>query len=792
MSTWRGDGGSERSVSYQNELAGAASGCIFRPRRLTEEEGTDVIAQEARELLEGIRVDLSQLKGSVDLRENTERLMSLKAARHLLAYKCMLDTAEQQTENVTASQRIPHAGFFFVPMATAPMTRLTICDYQEGVTQRKTSKPGRIDAAPSQDPPPWNSSTSLQSSEKATGEKISGASVSVQHRSVIPTTKMVSTANPLHASSGEENCLKQSSFPKEHGTDGTPDEMLFVSRADEMWIRDYLRRLNIVTRDPTEMEERIDDPVLNGVALRCLVDIALKRERKEDGGAVHPAIVLRPKNLDDVRMNYVSSLNLLRAAETNATFEIPRECRLIRPEGVIVRGDSAALFTLMRTVVDAYLPTNCEQLWSASPITWQTCPDGGSYAASAMRSLELAVCAFLCSRNVLADPVLHQLPPDDAVVPSALMAPFLPPQRKLWQVRTDGFSSLYIPSVFPFLTNGTALCDVVAAVTGSRLSVHRNPRVKSNCMENIQAAFTELQKYCPVKMSPFFLDAPECVFYGDRRYILLLLEDVMRMTNGVLPRRRTPCSSDTPYLGGQPPSETLHVPTAQASRPSFSASLPEVRAHQCLAESAAWRSPKVSGDEESLRHPDNFTPRCVIASPLSGRRGVVCTTMTKRAAPSSAPLGEANVTVSTSNAPVAILSGVEYTEDEVELLRKWLIAVLGSDFHYTAADHSFSVSCRDLQLSGNSLIFSDGVVLAHVIRVLERRRCVELDSLEMHAKATAAKRRNIRKCLSFLQTEKRALLNVPLLDEILFSGNRLGVLYVVHCLKSTYRFAVRV
>ncbi|RNF11870.1 hypothetical protein TraAM80_00706 [Trypanosoma rangeli] len=790
MSTWRGDGVGERGVSYQKGLVAAASGCIFRPRQLTGEEGTDVIAQETRELLEGIRVDLSQLKGSVDLRENTERLMSLKAARQLIAYKCMLDTAEQQTENATASQQIPHAGFFFVPMAMAPMTRLTICDYQERVTQRQTSKLERIDAAPPQDPPPWNSSTSLQSSEKATGEKISGGSVSVQHRSLIPTARMVSAANTLHASSGEENCLKQSSSPKEHGTDGTPDEMLFVSRLDEMWIRDYLRRLNIVTRDSTELEERIDDPVLNGVALRHLVDVALKRERK-DGGVMRPAIVLRPKNLDDVRLNYVSALNLLRAAEKNATFEIPKECRLIRPEGVIVRGDSAALFTLMRTVVDTYLPTNCEQLWSASPMTWQTYPDGGSYAASAMSSLELAVCAFLCSLNILADPVLHQLPPDDAVVPNALMAPFLPPQRKLWQVRTDGFSSLYIPSVFPFLTNGTALCDVVAEVTGNRLSVHRNPRVKSNCMENIQAAFTELQKYCPVKMSPFFLDAPECVFYGDRRYILLLLEDVMRMANGVVPRRRAPCSSDTPYLGGQPPSEVLHVPMTQASRPSFSTSLPEVRAHQCLAESAAWQSARVSGNEEGLRHPDDFTPRCVIASPLSGRRGAVCTSLTKRASPSSAPLGEANVTVSTLNAPVAIMSGVEYTEDEVELLRKWLIAVLGSDFHYTAADHSFSVSCRDLQLSGNSLIFSDGVVLAHVIRVLERRRCVELDSLEMHAKATASKRRNIRKCVSFLQTEKRTLLNVPLLDEILLSGNRLGVLYVVHCLKSAYRFAVR-
>ncbi|RNF23033.1 uncharacterized protein Tco025E_02944 [Trypanosoma conorhini] len=446
----------------------------------------------------------------------------------------------------------------------------------------------------------------------------------------------------------------------------------------------------------------------------------------------------------------------------------------------------------MRTVVEAYLPTTCEGLWSSPSMTWQPCPAEESYAADAMRSLELAVCAFLHSLNVLADPVLHQLPPDDAVVPNALNAPFLPPQRKLWRVRTERFPALYVPAVFPFLTNGTALCDVVEKVTHRRLSVYRNPRVKSNCMENIQAAFTELQTSCPVKMSPFFLDAPERVFYGDRRFILLLLEDVMRMANDVPPRRRPPCPGDTPYLGGQHPAPAPRAPTIQASGPAFAASLPEVQKHQRLGESAARRSARVSGDEAGSRGSDKATPRCHIASPLWERRGVVGSTLTKRTSPSPAPVAEANVTESRLNAPVATLRGVEYTEEEVASMRRWLIEVLGSDFHYTAADHSFSVSSRELQLSGKSLIFSDGVVLAHVIRALEHRRCVELESIEMHARAAAAKRRNIRKCVSFLQTEKRALLNVPLLDEILLSGDRLGVLYVLHCLKNTYRFAVRV
>ncbi|RNF23034.1 uncharacterized protein Tco025E_02945 [Trypanosoma conorhini] len=247
MSTGEGEGGGDRSGSCGKEPVSAASGCVFTPRRQTDEEGTDVIAQEARELLERMRVDLKQLKGSVDLRENTERLMSLKAARQLMAHRRMMDAA--------ASQRAPHAGFFFVPMATAPMTRLTISGYQARVTQQQTFNLERVDAGPPPppDPPPWNSSTSLQGGERATGEKMPGAPAPVQHRRLIPTRGMPSTANTLREFSGEGNCLQQSSFPKEHATGDIPDKMRLVSRVDEVWIRDYLRRLNIVARDPNRI-----------------------------------------------------------------------------------------------------------------------------------------------------------------------------------------------------------------------------------------------------------------------------------------------------------------------------------------------------------------------------------------------------------------------------------------------------------------------------------------------------------------------------------------------------------
>ncbi|KAF8288937.1 hypothetical protein TcBrA4_0003410 [Trypanosoma cruzi] len=788
MNTGEVDGVGDSNESCREELASAASRQTVPPRRPTDEEGTDVIAQEARELIERMRVELSQLRGSVDLRENTERLMSLRAARHLMAYKRRSDAENQQPENVSEPQRIAQNEFFFVPMATAPMTRLTVCSHQEKGARQKRFKQQRFDAGPSQDSPPWNSSTSLQKSDKTTAKKVPGSTVSVRDCPLAPTKGIASTAHTLAEFNRVSNCLERTS---EEEVDDLTDKKGVVSRVDEIWVRDYLRRLNIVTRGPTESEGRIDDPVLNGVALHHLVSIALNRDLKE-GRATHPAIVLKPQNLDDVRLNYVVALNLLRAAENDATLQIPRECRLIRPESVILRGDSVALFTLMRTVIDAYLPTACEELWAAPSLTWQPHPDGGGYTPSAMRSLELEVCAFLQSQNVLADPVVHQLPPDDAPVPDALSAPFLAPQRKLWCMRNEGFPSLYIPSVFPFFTNGTALCDLVGRVTGNRLSVYRNPRVKSNCMENIQAAFTVLHRYCPTKMSPFFIESPECVFYGDRRYILLLLEDIMRMAHGVPPRRHAPRSTDTPHFERQRSSQVPHTLTVGVTQSSSSASMPEVQKQQRLGELASKLFEKNPGKEEGLRDPDRATPRCVIASPLSERRRAGRPTQAKQVPFSSAPLVETNITLGALDTPVAVLNGVEYMDDEVTTMQKWLIEVLGPGFHYTAADHSFSVSSRDLQLGGTSLIFSDGVVLAHMIRLLERRRCVELESIEMHAKATAAKRRNIRKCVLFLQTEKRALLNVPLLDEILLAGDRLGVLYVVQCLRNTYRFAVRV
>ncbi|KEG12202.1 hypothetical protein DQ04_01901080 [Trypanosoma grayi] len=799
MNALQNDGSGARGGARCDEAAAsaAAPGYTFTPRHLTDEEGTDVLAQEVLELLERMRVDLNQLKSSVDLRESTERTMSHAAARYLMASRW---AAEQRKASGTPSPQrpLPGSGFFFVPMATAPVRSLTLrgdtCAATSPPPPPKQLQPSRY--RPVDTAPPWNASTSLQGGEKGVVPKTPDECRTVRDRLPPPPPTRVRHQQEIGGDAETLNVACASlAWPVALITDGVnddPNTVANVSRMDDIQVRDFLRRLNIVGMELAETEGHIDDPVLNGVALRRLVAIALKC----DGGEANtysPDFVLKPKTIDDVRLNYVTALNMLRGAEKTTSFCIPRECRLIRPESVIVRGDSALLFLLMRTVISGFLPTNLEHLWAEPAVTWQPDPLQGSYAPSAMRSLELAVCSFLFSQDVLPDPVAHQLPSDDKIVPNALNAPFLSPQRRHWCIRREEFPSLYIPSVFPFLTNGTTLCDLVEGLTGSHIPVHRNPRVKLNCIENIQSAFTELWKYCPVRMSSFFIDAPHRVFYGDRRYILLLLEDIMRLVDGAPPRRHAPRPTDAPYLGSR---HLLHVARGglplSPKRPSLVSSSTMPLCHP--SDSLVRQSVANEEGEPKPRSPEPQTVlRCVIASPLSASRVANLAAPHTGISTDPAPHSGESVAVSgvVSSVPLAMLSGLDFTKEDVETARGWLVAVLGSDFRYTAADHSFFISGQDLQLQEPSLVFSDGVVLAHLIRTLERRRCAQLESIEVRAKAAAAKRRNIRKCVSFLQTERRILLEVPLLDEILFTGDLRGVLYVTQCLKNTYRHALR-
>ncbi|RHW68863.1 hypothetical protein DPX39_100052100 [Trypanosoma brucei equiperdum] len=739
--------------------------CGFEPRNTADGDGRELLVREALSLLGRMRVDLSHIKESANIRDNTERTMSLRANRSLVL-KGSPDS--KRLKGHVSSCGVYCGGALFFPLPTAPMTSLMLGSDEGRAVRHRPKQPAIEPCTASAAPPtlPLNKAVNHKGASKGDERILQNPA---GERQGLPVRKEARHCNPNNADDCSDDSSESLTNCSAELAGSVHENVDDVTRSDELKVRDYLRRLNIVEAELSESEEPINDPVLNGSALRRLLLAALHLSNG-NGETFNPVHVAPPKCLDDVRLNYVAAMGTLRNLRKVSGVSVPHECRIIKPESVLVKGKSRVLFSLLRVIIEACFPTTCEKLWSSPSLTWQVDSTAVGYQPSAMRRLEREVCDFLYLQKILPDPVAHRLPPDDAIVPPALQAPFLPPQRRLWCLRRDSFSSLYIPSVFPFLTNGAALCDLVDKVTGSHLPVHRNPRIKSNCIDNIKVAFDELHRYCPARMSSLFLNEAHRVYHGDRCYILLLLEDIMRFAADVPPRRQPPKHSDAPYF-----------PTASA--PSTTAPPPQLQLEVCVQPRQQEQRRQGAGHRLS-KSQERRVARCLITSPL---------TCCAAAGSKGRKVGDnvASTAQTTAPAPVVVLSGLDYATEEVEELGTWVTEVLGSDFRYVAADQSFSFSCRSLWLRDYPVLFSDGVVLAHLIRTLQRRPCVELESIELQAKSAAAKRRNLRKCISYLQTEKRILLDVPLLDEMLLSGSLQAVLYVVQSLKNTYRLAVR-
>nr|CCC93623.1 conserved hypothetical protein [Trypanosoma congolense IL3000] len=748
---------------------------IYKPRVASDGDGSDLLIHETLNLLERMRVDLSHLKESTDLRESTERSM-LQRATYGLARKQPF--GRKCTGGCLTPQRVYYGGTLLFPLPTAPMTSfvlngvstcVTKCPPKEQTSAAHTTSEGTPLNKPPRLPVEPNQPVHKAPSGADRQRQVTPVKATPKRRS----TKKVSSPECIDFEATTE-------VPTEL-SNNSDDEGQGTTNCDEGRIRDYLRRLNIVGIEVGDFDEPLNDPVLNGDALRRLVHL-VEHFIKQGDEEVAPLHVAHPKCIDDVRLNYKAALSALRSIQKAGEIRLPHGYRNIRPENIFVGGDSRSLFLLFQSIIEACLPVSCEKLWSHPSLTWQTDPIAASYSPSAMRTLERAVCNFLYLQNILPDPIAHHLPPDDDVVPTALQAPFMPPKRRQWCWRKDTFCSLYIPSVFPFLTNGSAFCDLVDRITGSRLPTHRNPRVKSNCIENIKACFSELHKHSPSSMGSLFLVEPHRVFYGDRRYILLLLEDIMRLADGVPPRRYLPRPGDVPYIPVAVGPSFLQV---EVDAPPTSPQ--RLQRQQEIPQQERQKGPR----DASPKLRDRAVVHCVITSPLAThlRPDRSRSRLSQQRQSQGAFISQPTRAVS---APPVVLKGERrVTLEEAEALEEWLVSVLGRDFRYVAADQSFTFSCQLPQLHGCSLIFSDGIVLSQLIRVLQRRRCEELESLEVQAKSAAAKRRNIRKCVSYLQTEKRILMDVPLLDEALFAGDYHAVLHVVQCLKNAYPFAVK-
>ena len=126
-------------------------------------------------------------------------------------------------------------------------------------------------------------------------------------------------------------------------------------------------------------------------------------------------------------------------------------------------------------------------------------------------------------------------------------------------------------------------------------------------------------------------------------------------------------------------------------------------------------------------------------------------------------------------------------EKELAALGEWLSTKLGRHFTYVAPDKSFDVRSGSIQVSDPCMIFSDGVVFAHLVRVLSYHKCSELDNVQLRPKSLAVKRNNVKKVLEFLRREKKILVDYVFLEDVLVSGDMRAVVLVLRCLKQCYK-----
>ncbi|CCW59919.1 unnamed protein product [Phytomonas sp. EM1] len=501
----------------------------------------------------------------------------------------------------------------------------------------------------------------------------------------------------------------------------------------EAAVRDYLRRMNILSLDV--VSNGIDtslnifhDALFNGCAL-CQLTSYLFVKQMELVTKGDPVACRQPRLIEEVRLNYIASLRIISEVPDCANVISPH-LLCFTPEDVYRHGRISALLNLYVHLIALRLPSP-ERLPLFPPeLSWQTPADTGHYApedALSMWKAERHACDFLFTCGVLPDPQYYALPEDNCLIPRPLDVPAIPHYHSKRFVRRGATpAALYIPSVFPYLCNGLALRRLVRRVfSGSvtrRLGPSGNPTTPAGCMESLHASLEALQTLSE-SLSCAQTRLVHHIYAGHRRSIVLLLVAVAEVVGHQM--RTTPRAS---------------------LRPSAMAS--------SLREDEA-RPSELSNSPLAVKRSDGRTPR----APASGKNG----------------LGSA-------------LDGNEasFSKKKRAHLHAWLGTVLGMNFKYASKDNTFSFSSSDFSFTDPFLLFSDGVVLAHLIRTLERRRCESLDCVLPTTKKPA-KLFNIRRCLLFVQQERGVTFNVSFIDERLLKGDLCGVLSLLRSLKEKYK-----
>lgn len=536
-------------------------------------------------------------------------------------------------------------------------------------------------------------------------------------------------------------------------------------------VRDFLYRMHIIAAlDADEAQVPVPlaftDAVLNGAALCQLVATLLR-----DGGALpaaDPVPCRCPRTLDEVRVNYAVAVAALRGAPDAAQRAVPRSAWTVTPEDVFSRTAPAALLGLFVHLISTYLPAP-EELPAWRPqLCWQPAADGPRYARLPPADLvaaEAQCCAFLQAWAVLPDPAVYHLPGDECLLPAATAAPFMPKWADLVP-RPTAPASLCVPSVWPYVCNGALLVQLVrrtgleatarAASRPAGTPFFANPRTLACCAANVAGALRCVQVGATHKLPlPFVSEASvAAVLRGERLHILQLL---------------------------------LHLRDAiesRAARPPLGAPVPGTPA------TPASRSPPAA--KKGKTPPGGVVTPSPAAAPRAPSTAAATAACSVGLSPPPAPL------------PVAPQPSLRASGEEGRHRREagdaagdaagrrgllgWLCGLLGPDYRHTAADASFVFEAATATWQEPCLFLSDGVVLAHVVALLECRRCAFLECVRP-TRRKAAKLFNVRRCLEFLRLSAGVVFDLPLLDEALTEGRVEGVVSVLQALHRHYCLA---
>ena len=296
----------------------------------------------------------------------------------------------------------------------------------------------------------------------------------------------------------------------------------------------------------------LEDPLRNGVMLCSLVHRLLQLESQDEvksgsdqgaqkdgkSGTPNLAFNKRPMILKQARENLELAMATLRCRNIPSVYLYSTE--------QILKGHEQIIWGLLYHLMQIFpAVASCKPEF---PVYSSSNMQG--YTAAHNFRLEQSLLHWIASMGVLyiTDP-----PPDDTTTPTST------PTSSSMQVLHVPPEDMESPYVFPYIRNGTLLCDLVSAIEGPRLTgVFRNPKIKGTCLANLRKAMKALRQ--KKGMSKVYLDMADLVYNGDKVVILALLEDMHRYYNGIPPRTHLIQKGDAPYIVARP--------TAQVSRPN--------------------------------------------------------------------------------------------------------------------------------------------------------------------------------------------------------------------------------